>query len=257
MTKEKKSDKDTLQTVEKALDVLYLLSESNYISAKDVEEKMGMSTTAAYRLLSTLTSKNFLRRNENDKKYYLGEKILVLGYRAAREQKLTKILFPIMEKIRQELQVNVILTMNVGNKSFCMEKLEHNKYSSEIRIAMDKGGAYTLHKGGSNRTLLAFMPEEEKKQYITSLDITEEEKNELTQIMEKIKKEKYDYSHGTMTPELFSVGVPLFKSNGDILACLSIGGIHSSLTEEHRKNYINKLKAIGEQIQEMLKMYYF
>ena len=255
MTKDK--SKDTLQTVEKALDVLYLLSECEYISAKDVEEKMGMSTTAAYRLLSTMTAKKFLRKNESDKRYHLGEKILVLGYKAAKNQKLTKILLPIMEKMRQELQTNILLTMIVGNKSFCMEKLEYNKYSSEIRIAMDKGGAYALHKGGSNRSLLAFMPKEERDKYINSLEMPQEEKEKLLEVLEKIRAEKYDYSHGTLTPELFSVGVPLFKSSGEILACLSIGGIQSSLTEEHKKNYIAKMRVIREQVQELLEMYYF
>lgn len=257
MTKEKKSDKDTLQTVEKALDVLYLFNENEYLFAKDVEEKMGMSTTAAYRLLSTLTGRGFLKKSEADKRYYLGEKILVLGYRAAKNQNLTKVMLPIMENIKQTLQINVMLTINIGNKSFCVEKLEHIKYSNEIRIAMDKGGVYTLHKGASNRILLAFMPIEKRDEYISSLEINQEEKNELLKTLEKIKKEKYDYSHGTLTSELFSVGVPLFKSNGEILACLSIGGIHSSLTSESKEKYIIKMKNTRDQAQEILKMYHF
>lgn len=257
MTKEKKSDKDTLQTVEKALDVLYLFNENEYLFAKDVEKKMSMSTTAAYRLLSTLTDRGFLKKSETNKRYYLGEKILVLGYRAAKNQTLTKIMLPIMENVKQTLQINVMLTINIGNTSFCVEKLEHVKYSSEIRIAMDKGGTYILHKGASNRILLAFMPVEERDKYISSLEINQEDKNELLQTLEKIKKERYDYSHGTLTSELFSVGIPLFKSNGEILACLSIGGIHSSLTLEFKEKYITKMKTVRDQAQEILKMYHF
>ena len=150
-----------------------------------------------------------------------------------------------------------MLKINIGNKSFCLEKLEHIKYSNEIRIAMDKGGAYALHKGASNRTLLAFMAVKERDEYISSLEINQEEKNELLKILEKIRKERYDYSHGTLTSELFSVGIPLFKSNGEILACLSIGGIHSSLTSEFKEKYIKKMKDVREQTQEILKMYHF
>ena len=80
--KEENDKSKKLQTVERALDVLYLFHKYNGITLSFVAEKMNMSTTVAYRLLYTLADSGFLRQEKASKKYYLGEKSLLLGYSA-------------------------------------------------------------------------------------------------------------------------------------------------------------------------------
>ena len=50
-----------LQTVERALEVLYLFREYEGITLSFVTEKLGMCPAVAYRLLYTLTDSGFLR----------------------------------------------------------------------------------------------------------------------------------------------------------------------------------------------------
>ena len=70
--KEENDKSKKLQTVERALDVLYLFHKYNGITLSFVAEEMNMSTTVAYRLLYTLADSGFLRQEKASKKYYLG-----------------------------------------------------------------------------------------------------------------------------------------------------------------------------------------
>ena len=60
-----------LQTVERALEVLYLFREYEGITLSFVTEKLGMCPAVAYRLLYTLTDSGFLRMEKAGKRYYL------------------------------------------------------------------------------------------------------------------------------------------------------------------------------------------
>ena len=88
--KEENDKSKKLQTVERALDVLYLFHKYNGITLSFVAEEMNMSTTVAYRLLYTLADSGFLRQEKASKKYYLGEKSLLLGYSAIRSRSWRK-----------------------------------------------------------------------------------------------------------------------------------------------------------------------
>ena len=62
--KEENDKSKKLQTVERALDVLYLFHKYNGITLSFVAEEMNMSTTVAYRLLYTLADSGFLRQEK-------------------------------------------------------------------------------------------------------------------------------------------------------------------------------------------------
>ena len=66
--KEENDKSKKLQTVERALDVLYLFHKYNGITLSFVAEEMNMSTTVAYRLLYTLADSGFLRQEKASKR---------------------------------------------------------------------------------------------------------------------------------------------------------------------------------------------
>lgn len=141
--KEENDKSKKLQTVERALDVLYLFHKYNGITLSFVAEKMNMSTTVAYRLLYTLADSGFLRQEKASKKYYLGEKSLLLGYSAIRSQELEKTAYPIMKRLMDKCGLSVILTSLTDMQSLCVEKIEAE---DDLQLSMRVGGIYLFIK---------------------------------------------------------------------------------------------------------------
>ena len=134
-----------LQTVERALEVLYLFREYEEITLSFVTEKLGMCPAVAYRLLYTLTDSGFLRMEKAGKRYYLGEKSLLLGYRAIRSQGLGQTAYPAMQTLKSNCGLDVFLTVRVDMQSLCVEKLD---VEDDLQLSMKVGGVYPIHKRG-------------------------------------------------------------------------------------------------------------
>ena len=64
--KEENDKSKKLQTVERALDVLYLFHKYNGITLSFVAVEMNMSTTVAYRLLYTLAARGFFKEEKQE-----------------------------------------------------------------------------------------------------------------------------------------------------------------------------------------------
>lgn len=240
---------DLLQTVERALEVLYLFHEYNGSTLSFVAERLNMSTTVAYRLLHTLAVCGYLKQETDSKKYYLGEKVLLLGYKAIESQELKEIATPIMLDLKEQTGFGVLLTVCADNCSLCVEKLEE---SENLQLAMRAGSLYPLQKGASNRPLLAFMEQEKKEAYIDSLALSNEQKKALRVQLEEIKIKGYDYSSGLLTQGLFAIGFPVYGLGGHLIAALSIGGYSSQLEEREIDRYIEKTKLAAQSLSRLL-----
>ncbi|WP_294149328.1 IclR family transcriptional regulator [uncultured Clostridium sp.] len=237
-----------LQTVERALDVLYLFREYEGITLSFVAEKLNMSPAVAYRLLYTLTGSGFLRQERAGKRYYLGEKSLMLGYQAIRSQEIRQTAYPVMEKLKQRCGLDVYLTVSVDMQSLCVEKLD---VEDDLQLSMRVGGIYPIHKGASNRPLLAFADEKARESYISSLKLGEEEKKKLEGEMEEVRKRGYDYTRGLLSPGLFAIGIPVFGMRNRLAGCISVGGYSVGMKEEKFDSYLKETAAAAAEISRL------
>mgnify|MGYP000076129469 FL=1 len=70
-----------LQTAGRALEILELIGSFPGLNLSEVARQCNMSTTVAYRLLYTLTVSGFLQQEPGGKRYFLGDKALLIGVR--------------------------------------------------------------------------------------------------------------------------------------------------------------------------------
>ena len=72
-----------------------------------------------------------------------------------------------MKRLMDKCGLSVILTSLTDMQSLCVEKIEAE---DDLQLSMRVGGIYPLHKGASNRPLLAYMEQEKADGYIEALD---------------------------------------------------------------------------------------
>lgn len=238
-----------LQTVERALEVLYLFHEYNGITLSFVIKKLNMGTTVAYRLLYTLTACGFLRQEHESKRYFLGEKSLLLGYQAIKSQGMKEIAVPVMKQLEAACRLDVLLTVCADMKSLCVEKID---VGGDLQLAMREGGIYPLHKGASNRPLLAFAEADFREGYIRSLELSREDSRKLEADLEAVKEKGYDYTQGGLSQGLFAIGFPVYAMEQGLAACLSVGGCCFDMKEEQKNYYVGEVRTAAAHLSRLL-----
>lgn len=237
-----------LQTVGRALEMLDLFSQETGISLSAAARALGISTTVAYRLLYTLSACGFLRQDDANKCYYLGDKAILLGYRAVQSLELRRVIHGILWEFYERTKYNVALTICCDGKSLCIEKLD--VLLEPQPGVMFSGGVYPLHKGASNRTLLAFLPEDERERYIDSLPAGE--RGPLREILKRVVWQGYDMSHEELTPGLYSVGFPVFGADNRLAAAFSINGRLDDLNDARLEEMIRQGRQVTARMSSAL-----
>lgn len=224
---EEKENRSYLQTVGRAMEVLDLFSRASGLSLTSISRELHISTTVAYRLLYTMTSCGFLRQDTESKCYYLGDKAILLGYSAVQSLELRRVAHSILWDLYERTKHNVTLTICCDKKSLCIEKLD--ALLSPLPGCMYPGSVYPLHKGASNRTLLAFLPTDQQEEYIETLPLAE--RGTVRAMIKLILQRGYDMSCGELTPGLYAIGFPIFGAGNRLIAALSITGYLDDFTD--------------------------
>jgi DNA-binding IclR family transcriptional regulator len=238
-----------LGTLGKALDIMDVFSEYNQLSLSQISKKKGYGTTVAYRILYTLSANGFLHYDPATKMYSLGQKMLLLGRKAMENLDIRIIARPFMEQLMRNTNKDVLLCLPLESCSFCIDKLEPGPY---LQNAMRKGGTYPLHKGASNRVMLAFLPAEQVKTYINKLEEPEDEKEKLKRELLKIRNQGYDFSIGLLSPGIFAAAFPIFNFSGKIAASISIGDPYRKPADDELANLFGFTREAAERISRAL-----
>jgi DNA-binding IclR family transcriptional regulator len=216
-------DKSTSQTLRRGLMVLDLFQERNVeYAVKELASQLNISSTVTFRLVNTLVECGYLTKNLSSGKYKLGFNAYKLGLYANPNFKLQQVSTPILERVAQETRETVSINVvdPITLKGICITSLES---PNDIKFSTPVGLTRPLYRGASKKVILAFMEPSQQEQ-VFQRAISEGFKNidDLKKDLEEIKKRGYAYSEGEVYQGAFNVSVPLFSSEGHILAGISI-----------------------------------
>ena len=93
----------------RTLETLLLFLENDKLTLSDISNKLGISKTATYRIISTLTKMNFLLKDDY-KRYMLGPVLLKLSKRV--DNNIRTIALPVMKKLSEETGESVYLSVS-------------------------------------------------------------------------------------------------------------------------------------------------
>ena len=91
---------DIIQSVDRALEVMiYLHHEGKETSITKIAADLGVYKSTVYRTLVTLENRGFVRKNPETEKYWLGNRLFVLGKGVENRMGLPEIVRPYARKL--------------------------------------------------------------------------------------------------------------------------------------------------------------
>lgn len=220
-----KTPKNTVQSLIRAIDILDLVSSNKEgINVTEISTQLKLHKSTAYRLLSTLEYKNFVKKDKN-KRYKVGKRVIEIGHQALINIDLRKEMRPILQELGEITKGTVHLGILDDFKVFYIDKVE-TSHTLRMYSSIGKGGP--LYCTGLGKALLAFSEQEYINRFLKQLkfvrytDNTITHKKELKDELEKIKKRGYAVDNMEHEDNIRCVAAPVFDYSGELIAAVSI-----------------------------------
>ena len=222
-----------VQSVDRAMDILDCFSFTRKeLTRNEIVQKTGLNRTTAMRLLSHLESREYLKFDDQDKVYRLGNKLLELGGIVISSISLRTIAAPYLTRLRNDIGHTILLGVRIEDDLVYVDKRDGKGVmvtTSEI------GRRRPLHFGMLGMVLMAYLPGTEQERLLakaplmayTSKSITHND-NFLRELAE-IRKKGYYVGKEDVFEGVGGISAPIRDHRGEVVAALGFTMILSLL----------------------------
>lgn len=230
-----KSD-TVIQSVDRALRIIdCFCGNAIELGISEIAEKMELSKSTVFGLVNTLAMNGYLEQNEENKKYRLGIKLFELGNLVGSRMDLRKAAFPYCRKLSEDYKQGVHLAVRSGDEMIYIDKIDVPGLSIAYSYVGKRAQMYCT---GVGKAILAYLPEEELKQYLEHTELkamtphTITDSDELQKELEQIRSRSFAMDDEEVEEGLKCVAAPIFDWRGAPVAAISSSGMASRMTDE-------------------------
>lgn len=144
-----------IESVDRALSLLLIFENTEVISVSEASKTLGVSRSTAYRLLSMLQYRGFVRQDARTKAYMAGPALLRVGLAAVRQLDVRAAVRSLLEKIVEKVDETVHVVCLQRADAFFLDCVEGTKM---IRAAPRVGTSLPAHCTSGGKVLLAALP---------------------------------------------------------------------------------------------------
>ena len=160
-----------------------------------------------------------------------------------------------MRKLRDRFKETVPLGILNGAQGLVIEEVPG---VHPFRFVLEPGKTLCLHTSAPGKAMVAFLPEEEKKEIISQMSFepfnerTITNKRTYSKMLESVIEKGYAVDHAEENEGMHCIGAPIFNRHGYPVAAIWITGPSSRIKTAHFDEIGRVVKAHAEQISRSL-----
>jgi IclR family pca regulon transcriptional regulator len=226
------------------------------MTISQLSAKTGMSRAAVRRCLYTLAQLGFAE-TEDGRHFYLGPRILALGYSYIASMPLATAAQPLLERLSHEL-----------HESCSISTLDHNEIIYVARASVTRIMSIDLGVGSRlpafctsmGRVLLANLQQDELERYLSQTqmkrytDRTVISVEKLRQLLRLIARNGYAIVDQELELGLRSMAVPIQNPMGKTVAALNVGAHAQRVSiQEMQTRFLPRLRTAAQELSMLLR----
>ena len=243
-----------LSSLDHALDVLNLFFDREELTAAQAAKELGVSRTAAFRMLYTLEAKGYLTRSAEGG-YRLGIRLFSLGALAQSRMVLTGLVRPYLSRLAGETGE----TAHLGIMDGACHVVFADKVLGRLNLKMDTvlGDRRWAHQTALGKAMLAGKTREQLEQYARAADFRCLTPNGITTCEELYAEIELTRQRGWAIDNeegeegLTCYAVPIIDRSGAAIAAISCSGPCTRM-ERHRDHDLAALRRAAAGIKAAL-----
>lgn len=246
-----KESSNSIQVIERLAQLLDVIAaHEDPVSLKILSAGTGLHPSTAFRILSSLAEQGFVERTTRGN-YQLGIKLMQLGSRVSSGVDIRKIALPLMEKLRDQLDETVNLTVREGDE---IVYIERSLAKRMIRVEQVIGSRAPLHVTAVGKMMLGEQGEAACRSYAKRSKLPAYTANTHTRITPLIQdcaaalKRGYSLDNEEAELGVGCIGTLVRDASGNVVAGLSV----SSPIERRKEDWIEQVMKTGGQLSILL-----
>ena len=215
--------------------------------AREVE--LPVSTT--HRLLAGMIPQGFVAVDPARRQYFLGLRTFELSQRVGSARKLSAVALPAMQRVTQATGEPTLLAVLAGDEMLYVERVEGTHLAQIRGSAGDRG---SLHGTALGKALLAFLPEEERENFIENLPLPKlgpnsiTDPDELRAELDRTRERGYAVNDEEPEAGVRAIGVPIIDARGRPAASITVATLTFRYSMEELERFVPLLQDAANEI---------
>ncbi|MCM3716312.1 IclR family transcriptional regulator [Alkalihalobacillus oceani] len=251
-----KKTKSLVPSIDKAVDIIILLSQKPNRTLKQIYEELGYPASTCFNIITTLEQRGIVEKNKLTSQFKLGTTLMRLGMQLYEDIDIRKVALPIMKTLVAKFGETSYLTI-VDYSTYegvVIDKIESLKTVTVIRSI---GSRVPLYASATGKSLLSGLTNDEIEDYFSKVNFVKYTEKTITskdQLMEElndIREMGYAITENDMGDGASAVSAPIKDYQGKVVAAVSLSG-PSNRMEEQIPLIIPEVKLAAEKISSLL-----
>jgi DNA-binding IclR family transcriptional regulator len=232
--------------VGRAVDVLNLFGrEAGSLGVTEIAMELGLAKAVVHRILQAFKAKGYVDVDPVTRRYRLGPAAMVLGLSYLDRLDVRTVAHDALRQLSAATNETATLSVRFGDQRVYVDQVNPSR---DVQMVVQLGRPFPLHAGASSRAFLAFLPDDEQKQYLSQrleqvTDDTLVDPAALRAELRVIRAAGFAKSIGESDPGTVAAAAPVFDRHGDVTAVMSVCGPRERLHDH--------LDAAGAQLRHM------
>lgn len=191
----------------------------------ELVEKLHIPKSTVHRLIMVLERHGYLERSPITERYHLGSKLVQLGMHALSRLDLGNTATPYLQRLVQQTGETSHLGVLRQGKII---SLFHAQGTHAVRPLSTVGRLSPLHCTSLGKAILAFLPEEEAEEWISTIDFKAHTPKTITRAgifraeLKKVREAGYAMDNEEFEEGLKCMGAPIRDHVGRVVAAISV-----------------------------------
>ncbi|MFZ5917704.1 MAG: IclR family transcriptional regulator [Chloroflexota bacterium] len=205
------------------------------LTLSDLARRLGMGRSSVYRLAHTLTQLGYLEFDENTKHYSPSAKVLTLAADTAAGMALSTAALPHLKELARQFDETASLGILVGQHVVFVQRIESQQI---LTTRFQIGSRLPVYCTSLGKTLLAFLPPEEARDLLSTLDLVPMGPNTITDVealldnLAQIRASGFGLNDQELTVGLHSVAAPVRSASGQVIAAVDVSTLVARIPHE-------------------------
>ncbi len=247
----------TVDSVARAVAVLFTFTQERpELSLAELTALTKIPKPSLFRIVWTLCDNGLLIENSRTGLYSLGHALLRLSYIRASQQSFRVKTLPVMYRIRDAVNENVVFAVRSGLRRINVDYVESVRAIGRVP---QPGFDVPLYAGAAGRVLLAAMSDEQLDEYLSQTSFTPftpftiVEPQRLRRQVRWARVHGFAIALGEVTPDIIGIAAPVSNESGEVFAALYVTIPRTRNLREHRYRCIAEIMAGARDISQAMR----
>jgi DNA-binding IclR family transcriptional regulator len=225
-----------VKSADRVLDIFELFTGgTDSYNLSEISKNLNMPPSSTYLILQNMLNRGYLEVDKTGKQFRIGYKLFTIRNRYIQNTSLTGEFYQIADKISEDLNETVALSVKSGNQLLYLGEKVSNQ---ALRFMPNQGETFPLHATASGKILLADLTEaellalypQEKLEQVTNKTISSLKQLRLE--LDKVREQGIGYNLGETVIGVHCVAGAVVDADNQTVASISISIPEVRITEE-------------------------